>query len=128
MIHEEREKRKIRKTFSQYLSPGVIALLEKDPRKYIRTGGEVRELTVMFSDIRDFTTLSEGLTPDDLVHLLNEYLTAMTDILFRNLGTLDKYIGDAIMAFWGSPFPQPDHAYRACCCALEMATGLEELT
>jgi adenylate cyclase len=127
VIHEEREKRKIRKTFSQYLSPGVIALIEKDPRKYIRPGGEVRELTVMFSDIRDFTTLSEGLTPDDLVHLLNQYLSAMTDILFRNLGTLDKYIGDAIMAFWGSPFPQPDHAYRACCCALEMIAGLEEL-
>jgi adenylate cyclase len=127
VIHEEREKRKIRKTFSQYLSPGVIALLEKDPRKYIRPGGEVRELTVMFSDIRDFTALSEGLTPDDLVRLLNQYLTVMTDILFRNLGTLDKYIGDAIMAFWGSPFPQPDHAYRACCCALEMVAGLDEL-
>jgi adenylate cyclase len=127
VIHEEREKRKIRKTFSQYLSPGVIALIEKDPRKYIRPGGEVRDLTVMFSDIRDFTALSEGLTPDDLVHLLNQYLTVMTDILFSNLGTLDKYIGDAIMAFWGSPFPQQDHAYRACCCALEMIAGLEEL-
>jgi adenylate cyclase len=127
VIHEEREKRKIRKTFSQYLSPGVIALIEKDPQKYIRAGGEVRDLTVMFSDIRDFTTLAEGLTPDELVNLLNQYLSAMTDILFRNLGTLDKYIGDAIMAFWGSPFPQQDHAYRACCCALEMIQGLEEL-
>ena len=127
VIHEEREKRKIRKTFSQYLSPGVIELIEKDPQKYIRPGGEVKNLTVMFSDIRDFTTLSEGLTPDDLVHLLNQYLSAMTDILFRNLGTLDKYIGDAIMAFWGSPYPQQDHAYRACCCALEMIAGLEEL-
>jgi adenylate cyclase len=127
VIHEEREKRKIRKTFSQYLSPGVIGLIEKDPEKYIRPGGEVRDLTVMFSDIRDFTSLSEGLTPDDLVHLLNQYLTAMTDILFRNLGTLDKYIGDAIMAFWGSPYPQQDHAYRACCCALDMIVGLEEL-
>lgn len=127
VIFEEREKRKIRKTFSQYLSPGVIALIEKDPQKYIRPGGEVKDLTVMFSDIRDFTTLSEGMTPDELVHLLNEYLSAMTDILFRNLGTLDKYIGDAIMAFWGSPYPQQDHAYRACCCALEMTARLEEL-
>ena len=127
VIHEEREKRKIRKTFSQYLSPGVIALIEKDPQKYIRPGGEVKELTVMFSDIRDFTTLSEGLTPDDLVHLLNQYLSAMTDILFRNLGTLDKYIGDAIMAFWGSPYPQQDHAYSACRCALDMIAALEEL-
>jgi adenylate cyclase len=127
VIHEEREKRKIRKTFSQYLSPGVIGLIEKDPQKYIRPGGEVRDLTVMFSDIRDFTSLSEGLSPDDLVHLLNQYLSAMTDILFRNLGTLDKYIGDAIMAFWGSPYPQQDHAYSACLCALEMIAALEEL-
>ena len=118
VFHEEREKRKIRKTFSQYLSPGVIALIEKDPQKYIRPGGEVRDLTVMFSDIRDFTSLSEGLTPDDLVHLLNEYLGAMTDILFRNLGTLDKYIGDAIMAFWGSPYPQKDHGLCSPAAAL----------
>ena len=127
MVFEEREKRKIRKTFSQYLSPGVIALIEKDPRKYIRPGGETKELTVMFSDIRDFTTLSEGLTADELVHLLNEYLGAMTDTLFRSLGTLDKYIGDAIMAFWGSPYPQEDHAASACKCALEMISGLEQL-
>ncbi len=127
VIFEEQEKRKIRKTFSQYLSPGVIALIEKDPRKYIRPGGEVKELTVMFSDIRDFTSLSEGMTPDELVRLLNEYLSAMTDILFENLGTLDKYIGDAIMAFWGSPYPQQDHAYRACCCALKMVDRLDEL-
>jgi adenylate cyclase len=127
VITEEREKRKIRRTFSQYLSPGVIALIEKDPNEYIRPGGEVKDLTVMFSDIRDFTTLSEGLSPDDLVNLLNQYLSAMTDILFRNLGTLDKYIGDAIMAFWGSPFPQPDHAARACTCALEMIASLAKL-
>jgi adenylate cyclase len=127
MIFEEREKRKIRKTFSQYLSPGVIALIEKDPQKYIRPGGEMKELTVMFSDIRGFTTLSEGLTPDELVRLLNEYLGAMTDIIFANFGTLDKYIGDAIMAFWGSPYPQTDHALCACSCALQMARGLKKL-
>ena len=127
MIFEEREKRKIRKTFSQYLSPGVIALIEKDPQKYIRPGGETKDLTVMFSDIRDFTTLSEGMTADELVHLLNQYLGEMTDLLFANLGTLDKYIGDAIMAFWGSPYPQQDHAFRACKCALEMVRGLEKL-
>jgi adenylate cyclase len=127
MIFEEGEKRRIRKSFSQYLSPGVIALIEKDPQKYIRPGGETKELTVMFSDIRGFTTLSEGLTADELVLLLNEYLGEMTDVLFRNLGTLDKYIGDAIMAFWGSPYPQNDHAYRACVCALEMVRTLEKL-
>jgi adenylate cyclase len=127
MIFEEREKRKIRKTFSQYLSPGVIALIEKDPQKYIRTGGETKELTVMFSDIRGFTSLSEGMTADELVRLLNEYLGEMTEVIFKNLGTLDKYIGDAIMAFWGSPYPQSDHALRACTCALEMIGCLSQL-
>ena len=127
MIFEEREKRKIRKTFSQYLSPGVIKLIEKDPQKYIRPGGEMKELTVMFSDIRGFTTISEGLTPDELVQLLNEYLGEMTDIVFASNGTLDKYIGDAIMAFWGSPYPQDDHAFRGCSCALRMIQRLDAL-
>jgi len=127
MIFEEREKRKIRKTFSQYLSPDVISLIEKDPQKYVRPGGEIKELTVMFSDIRGFTTISEGLTPDELVSLLNEYLGEMTEIVFANQGTLDKYIGDAVMAFWGSPLPQEDHAVRACECALQMIHSLERL-
>ncbi|MGA8223161.1 MAG: adenylate/guanylate cyclase domain-containing protein [Candidatus Acidiferrales bacterium] len=127
MIFEEREKRKIRKTFSQYLSPDVITLIEKDPQKYVRPGGEMKELTVMFSDIRGFTTISEGLTPDELVSLLNEYLGEMTEIVFANQGTLDKYIGDAIMAFWGSPYPQEDHAVRACSCAVQMIRSLGKL-
>jgi adenylate cyclase len=127
MIFEEREKRKIRKTFSQYLSPDVIGLIEKDPQKYVRPGGEMKELTVMFSDIRGFTTISEGLTPGQLVGLLNEYLGEMTEIVFANQGTLDKYIGDAVMAFWGSPYPQEDHAFRACSCALQMIRGLDKL-
>ena len=127
MVFEEREKRRIRKSFSQYLSPDVISLIEKDPQKYIRPGGEMKDLTVMFSDIRDFTHLSEGMTPDELVRLLNEYLGAMTDILFRHRGTLDKYIGDAIMAFWGSPYPLEDHVYQACCCATGMVARLAEL-
>jgi adenylate cyclase len=127
MIFEEREKRKVRKTFASYVSPGVIALIEKDPKKYFKTGGESKDLTVMFSDIRSFTTISEGLTPNELVALLNEYLGDMTDILFKRWGTLDKYIGDAIMGFWGSPFPQDDHAIRACACALDMRVRLKEL-
>ena len=127
MIREERAKRKIRKSFSQYLSPGVIELIEKDPEKYIRPGGESKELSVLFSDIRGFTTISESLTPDQLVHLLNEYFGQMTEIIFATDGTLDKYIGDAIMAFWGSPYPQEDHAFRSCSSALGMARGLAAL-
>jgi adenylate cyclase len=127
MIFEEREKRKVRKMFGLYLSPGVITLIEKDPKKYLGQGGESKELTVMFSDIRSFTSISEGLTPDGLVRLLNEYLGEMTDILFKRWGTLDKYIGDAMMGFWGSPYWQDDHALRACACALDMRARLQEL-
>ncbi len=127
MIFEEREKRRVRKTFERYVSPGVIRLIEQDPKKYFKPGGESKELTIMFSDIRSFTSISEGLTPNELVRLLNEYLGEMTDILFQRWGTLDKYIGDAVMAFWGSPFPQEDHAFRACACALDMTARLEEL-
>ncbi|MBZ5509677.1 MAG: adenylate/guanylate cyclase domain-containing protein [Acidobacteriia bacterium] len=127
MVFEEREKRKVRKMLSSYVSPGVIHLIEQDPKKYFKTGGESKELTIMFSDIRSFTTISEGLTPDALVTLLNEYLGEMTDILFTRWGTLDKYIGDALMAFWGSPFPQDDHSVRACHAALDMSKRLEEL-
>ena len=127
MIFEEREKRKIRKSFSQYVSPGVIRLIEQNPEKYFKPGGESKELTVMFSDIRSFTTIAEGLSPNDLVLLLNEYLGEMTDVIFRHWGTLDKYIGDAIMAFWGSPVPRDDHAFQACSCALQMHTCLREL-
>jgi adenylate cyclase len=127
MIFEERKKRELRRSFAQYLPPGVIAQIEKDPEKYLHPGGEMKDLTVMFSDIRGFTTISEGLSADELVRLLNEYLGTMTDILFANLGTLDKYIGDAIMAFWGSPYPQSDHAECACRCAIAMPKALVEL-
>ena len=127
LVFEEAEKRRIDRMFGRYVSPGVIRLLKEQPDKYLKPGGEMKELTVMFSDIRSFTTISEGLTPNELVLLLNEYLGEMTDIMFKRWGTLDKYIGDAIMGFWGSPFPQDDHALRACACALDMSARLQEL-
>jgi len=127
VFFEEREKRKIRAQFGRFLAPGVISLIENDPDKYFRPGGETKELSILFSDIRDFTTMSEGMSPDDLVRMLNEYFNAMIDVLYKNLGTLDKFIGDAIMAFWGSPYPQEDHAFHACNCALQMRDRLIEL-
>jgi adenylate cyclase len=127
MVTEEREKRKVRKNFEKYLSPAVIRLIEKDPRKYFKPGGESKELSIMFSDIRGFTTISESMSAQELVNFLNEYLGEMTDITFKRWGYLDKYIGDALMAFWGSPFPQADHATRACSAALDMMTRLSEL-
>jgi adenylate cyclase len=90
-------------------------------------GGVDKEITVFFSDIRGFTTISESMTPQELVRILNKYLTAMTDIVLKYEGTLDKYEGDAIMCFWGAPVPQEDHALRACTCAVEQIQALREL-
>ena len=127
VLFEEKEKRKVRGAFSQYVAPGFIAQLLKDPSR-LKLGGEEAELTVMFTDIRDFTAISEKLSPPALVELLNQYLTEMTQIVFENRGTLDKYIGDAVMAFWGRPFiGMQDHAVRACRAALQMKTKLAEL-
>jgi len=123
---EEREKRKVRGAFSQYVPPGLVRELEKDPTR-LALGGEERELTIMFSDIRGFTSLSEKLTPLDLTHFLNAYTDEMTDIIFKHWGTLDKFEGDAIMAFWGAPYEQEDHALRACAGALDMGRRVDEL-
>jgi len=124
VIIEEREKRKVRGSFQQYLSPEVIRrLLERpqlvQPRK--------TDVTIMFSDIRDFTSISEALDAQDLALLLNGYLSDMTRIIFNTQGTLDKYIGDAVMAFWGAPFEERDHAVRACRAALAMMQRVAEL-
>jgi adenylate cyclase len=110
---EEREKRRARETFGRFLSPAMVEqVLAKEGG--IKLGGDKRELTVLFADIRGFTTLSEKLDPHVLLEFLNEYLTPMTDIIVSsNRGTLDKYIGDAIMAFWGAPQEQPDHALQS---------------
>jgi Adenylate cyclase, family 3 (some proteins contain HAMP domain) len=125
-IKEEREKKKIRGAFQYYLTASVINEMLKDPTK-LKLGGDKKDLSVLFSDIRGFTTISEKLTPEELVGLLNEYLTAMTNIVFKYDGLLDKYMGDAIMAVFGAPLDQPDHARRACLTALEMMEDLHNL-
>jgi adenylate cyclase len=123
---EERERKKIKRAFSYYVSPAVADEMSKHPEK-LKLGGDRKELSVLFSDIRGFTTIAEGLTPEDLVHLLNEYLTVMTDIVFKYDGTLDKYMGDAIMAIYGAPLDLPDHPIKACHSALEMMEELKRL-
>src|SRR5207302_8305711 len=120
---EERDKRQLRKAFQLYLNPEVMEEMLKEPEK-LQLGGEEREMTVMFSDIRGFTTISEKLSPQALVHLLNEYLSPMTDIVFANKGTLDKYIGDAVMAFFGAPLTNEKHALACCDAALQMMETL----
>lgn len=123
---EERKRRQVKDAFSRYVAPSLINEILKDPDKLV-LGGEERRLTVLFSDIRGFTTISEKLKPQELVKLMNDYLTPMTDIILKHGGTIDKYMGDAIMAFWGAPLWQDDHAYRACGAALDMIKRLHEL-
>ncbi len=115
---EGRERRFIKAAFAQYLSPQVIERLLEEPDR-LKLGGERRELTIFFSDLEGFTSLSERLSPDDLTRLLNEYLTEMTDILTACGATIDKYEGDAIIAFWNAPVDVPDHPRRAVEAALE---------
>ena len=125
-LTEGREKRQIRKAFQHYLNKTVVDMVIKDPSR-LKLGGERRECTVFFSDVRGFTTLSEKLAPEQLVHVLNSYLTPMTDLIFKYDGTLDKYIGDAIMAFFNAPIDQNDHAIRACHVSVDMMTELRHL-
>ena len=123
---EGRQKRYIKGAFSQYLSPAVIEELILDPDR-LELGGERRELSIFFSDLQGFTGISEGLSPEELTALLNEYLSAMTDIILENGGTIDKYEGDAIIAFWNAPIDQPDHADRAVRTALRCQAVLAEM-
>lgn len=126
LVLEQNEKKYIRQTFSKFVTKTVVDELLRHPEK-IKLGGEKKILTVLFSDVRGFTTLSEKLTPEQLVEHLNEYLQAMTDIVFKYDGTLDKYVGDELMAFWGAPVPQEDHALRSCKAALEMMSVLRRM-
>lgn len=125
-IEERREKSFITDAFGQYLSPDVIEALVQDPDK-LSLGGERREMTAYFSDIQGFSTISESLTPDELVNLLNKYLTAMCDIISHHNGTIDKFEGDAIIAFWGAPLDQPDHAKLSCFATIDMQKELVRL-
>ncbi len=123
---EGRQKRYIKAAFRQYLSPAVIEELIAHPER-LKLGGERRELSIFFSDLQGFTGLSEGLSPEELTALLNEYLSAMTDIIQEEGGTIDKYEGDAIIAFWNAPLDQGDHAVRAVRASLRCQARLAEM-
>jgi len=123
---EGRQRRFIKNVFQRYLSHHVIEQVLADPSR-LRLGGEGREITSFFSDVAGFTSVSEGLSPENLVKLLNEYLTEMTDIILDSGGTLDKYEGDAMIVFWNAPLDQADHALRACRASLRCQKRLEEL-
>jgi adenylate cyclase len=123
---ESRTKRQLTGLFGQYVPPELVEEMSRDPENYSMAGRKA-ELTVLFSDVRGFTTISEGLEPDELAALMNQYLGAMTVVVRKHRGTLDKYIGDAIMAFWGAPVDDPEHAKHAIETGLEMHVALHEL-
>ncbi|MBF0153982.1 MAG: adenylate/guanylate cyclase domain-containing protein [Magnetococcales bacterium] len=123
---ERGQKTMIKSAFGQYLSPKVVDILVKDPSK-LSLGGEQREMTAFFSDVAGFSSISEKLTPTELVQLLNEYLTAMCNIIAQYDGTVDKFEGDAIIAFWGAPLDQLDHAKLACYTSIDMQKYMVEL-
>ncbi|RKY61678.1 MAG: hypothetical protein DRP95_02550 [Candidatus Latescibacterota bacterium] len=119
LLTEEREKRRIKEAFQTYVSPAVVEELLTHP-EFAGLGGRRTVLTVLFSDLEGFTPISEGMDPEELVAFLNEYLTEMTEVVLGHGGTVDKFEGDAIMAFFGAPLPLPDHPARAVRAALEM--------
>src|SRR3989344_5368163 len=123
---ESKEKKFIHDSFKYYLSTEVIDQLISDPAK-LKLGGERKNLSILFSDIRGFTSISELMTPEDLSRILNKYLTKMTEVIMGQRGLVDKYIGDAIMAFWGAPINNPNHAEDACRSAIGMIRGLDKL-
>ncbi len=123
---EERRQRQIRRIFSCYVSPKIVKRLVESP-EMVRLGGVKEEVTVLFADIKGFTSLAEKLSPEEVVSILNEYFKEMSDVIFAHDGTLDKFVGDEIMAFWGAPVRQPRHAEMAVQCAIEMIKRLRLL-
>lgn len=125
-MRSEADKRQVRAAFSRYLSPALVEQLAQHPER-LQLGGETRALTVMFSDIRGFTAMSERFEPQALTRFINGFLTPMTEVILAHRGTIDKYMGDCIMAFWNAPLDVPDHAGAACQAALDMFERLAVL-
>lgn len=125
-LAEGREKRWIKNTFGQYLSPKVVDLITKDPSK-LSLGGEKRDMTAFFLDLAGFTTMSEKLSPEELTAMLNEYLSAFTETILKHDGTVDKYIGDCVVAFWNAPLDQADHRKLGVLTAIDCQTEMERL-
>jgi adenylate cyclase len=123
---ESRTKRQITNLFGQYVPKEVVSEMSERPES-VSMEGEGREMTILFSDVRGFTTISEGLDPKELSLLMNEFLTPLSRVVYKHRGTIDKYMGDCIMAFWGAPLPDENHAHHAIVAGLEMLQTLETL-
>ncbi len=122
-IRTEADRRQVRDAFGLYISPDFMKELTKNPDK-LKLGGETKDLTIMFTDIRSFTSICEGLSPEEIIQLMNDFLTPMSDLVMQNRGTIDKYMGDAMMAFWNAPLDDENHERHACLAALGMQEAL----
>lgn len=123
---EQRENKFIQKAFNRYINPNLLYKLKENPES-LKLGGEKKEMTVLFSDVRGFTSLSEKLSPEDLIQLMNTYLNEMSEVILKNNGTIDKFIGDAIMAFWNAPLADSKHRLNAIKTSMEMVKHLKDL-
>jgi adenylate cyclase len=126
-LKERQQNVLIKGMFSQYVNKQVVQELLSNPDK-LKLGGDKKNVTILFSDMAGFTTFSEGKSPEELVRFINGLLHEMTELIMHHSGTLDKYLGDAVMAFWGAPLEQEDHAYRACLTACEMQKKVSEIS
>ena len=124
-LREEVERRRIRNAFGRYLAPAFVEELSRNPER-LKLGGEIRPMTILFCDMRSFTTISEGMDAHTLTRFMNAFLTPLTDVILERRGTIDKYMGDAIMAFWNAPLDDPDHAAHACDAALAMLVAIDQ--
>jgi len=124
---ESRTKRQITSLFGKYVPSELVDEMSKNPEQVVSMEGESREMTILFSDVRGFTTISEGLDPKELSQLMNEFLTPLSRVISKHQGKVDKYMGDCIMAFWGAPKPLPDHARNAILAGIEMQQTLQRL-
>ncbi len=127
-IQAAAERRQVTSTFKRYVAPEIVNELLKEGTEALELGGKLTTIAVLFVDVRGFTTMSEMLEPPQVVAILNRYLTLIADCILRNGGTLDKFVGDAAMAFWGAPLPQEDYIMRACQAAADMVSGSESLS
>lgn len=123
----DRTKRQITNLFGKYVPSELVEEMTKHPEQMVSMEGESREMTILFSDVRGFTTISEGLDPKELSQLMNEFLTPLSRVIYKYHGKVDKYMGDCIMAFWGAPKPEPDHARNAILAGIEMQQTLQKL-
>ena len=125
-LRTERERNRVRHAFSHYMAPALVERLADDPSR-LKLGGETRDMTLLFSDVRGFTTISEGLDAEELTRFLNSLFTPLSNIILDEQGTIDKFMGDAVMAFWNAPLDDAAHPSHACSVALRMMNEMESL-